>query len=1474
MKTYFLFIRSLSKILTCSLIFLFLNLLGYSQPWVYDFGTATGSYSISGGASTSFLPTPSSGIARVRVGTNGGSFNLNNPGLTGFGTGTELNMLAPYSSSVNKFSIYDFTAGRSFYTRFFIRFDSGTSGNCYFFQGNGNCFSNSSAYSNSEIFTGIKWMFGSNKTITWNYRNGSTWSSIGSNPFSQSLTFKIEIYGNNTTGTISYMYNNCSSNSLAPDRWDIWVNGSLAGDDLLKAGLANNTDIDSWMFYTENSSLNPANVFIDDITYSNSIPQSVFEPVKQPLSLSFSNVSFNGFNLNFTAAGGNPDGYLILRKINSLPSGMPSDSHFYKTGDSIGDGIVAYSGSGCSFSDTSLFAGKRWYYSVFAYNGNQSCINYKANSPLQGSQATTGASYFTKSTGDIQLFSTWGTNQDGSGTSPSTFGNPDNFYYITNRSFATLSGNLSISGNNSKLIVGDGINQTEFSIPNSYTFTGKIDVFPHGKLTIQNTFLPDIAQLYPGSAVEYSASGIQNLASKTYYTLIISGNNVKTLTGNININDSFIINGSASINPLSHSIFYGTNASLIYIGTNFQTSTSIEFPAASGPRNLLIDNTSGVLLHDSRTLEGTLNIQNGNLDLNNKTLILNGNMTGKGVISGSDSSGLVIGGNGNFGNLSFSTNSIIKRTLNSLIINRSGGFIRLNSDLRIQGTLTITDGILDVGINSLDASTGRGNLVMTGGKLKLAKLNTILPELNGTFNLSGGTIEFYGNGNQFIHSNRTYHNLEISSLDTLKPGGGTINMNSGANLTISGTAVVDALNYSFCSGNVNFIMTGGRFRTAKVTSTQPEMSGTYNLSGGTVELYGTSSSQQQTIRSARTYFNIEINANSPNSLNSNVKQGSGNICIINEFRIKSNAVYSLTNDAITDCGTSSRFVMDSGATLKYGSSLGICATGNTGNIRTDIRIFPITCSYGVTGGINMVSGVGLPSACQNFYISKTGGKITLSNSLTSDNLIINTGSLEILPENYLRVNNTLINNAGNMGLVLKSSANGTASLIHQSNGVKGIVERFVPILAVPEYHYFSSPVDSASGQAILDSLFGNFDAYYYNPALGGNINSRWVKIFPSTLLNPGRGYIISYENPSDTSKTIVFNGVFNTGHINVPISSVTGDWNLIGNPYPCAVSAHDFIIENSINHPDINGTLYFWDDDASGGNGYSNSDYSCWNITGSTGNNQIPNGNIGSGQSFFVESRGGAGSVTFNNSMKSTNNIQFYIPENDRIQTIKLDLSGQGINNLILVGFLEPATPEADVLYDGKKLKGNSNLSFYSLIPGDSNEFAIQALPPLVAETTVELGFDARSAGNYSIQIKDIENLETWNVILEDKLRKEKTNLIKDTIYRFSTIAGSFKNRFVLHFIPENRLSGEIPENNNKIRLWHENNLIYIFSEDEILYDGKLAVHNVSGQEVWSGTVRDAKDKTVFELPLKPGFYIVTLQTANDIFIKKIIIKS
>ncbi len=275
--------------LTCAALLAFMWTSALGQPWTYDFGTGTGSWT--SGASTTFLPAPQANggtAARVRVGTGGGSFNLENPGLTFLGSNTELRSVAPTSTSINKFSIYDYsTAAKVFYTKYTILMGDNSGGSTagsgvwYFYQGDGLLFSDNNNISGNltQGYAILRFTYGSSGAITLAYRDGSVWTNLTSPsplPLVQGTVYSIEIYGNNTTS--SQTYERSGAQSLAADKWDLWINSVLVGNDLNSGPLANDVNIDSWMFGGENSTGNVANIFLDDFEYSNSLPAAAAAP--------------------------------------------------------------------------------------------------------------------------------------------------------------------------------------------------------------------------------------------------------------------------------------------------------------------------------------------------------------------------------------------------------------------------------------------------------------------------------------------------------------------------------------------------------------------------------------------------------------------------------------------------------------------------------------------------------------------------------------------------------------------------------------------------------------------------------------------------------------------------------------------------------------------------------------------------------------------------------------------------------------------------------------------------------------------------------------------------------------------------------------------------------------------------------------------------------------------------------------------
>jgi hypothetical protein len=252
-----------------------------SQTWSYDFGTGTGSWATAQGVNTTLLPQPpaGSGVSQLLIGAvaQGSGFYLNNPGWPALGSGSELLATASTGVAVNKFSIYGYNPSRVFNTSFDVLFANPDgqatprAGEWYFYQGTGNLYFNTNNASTTlnQSFVSLRWSFSNGGVVRLAAHNGSAWVDLGLQ--SQARIYHIQIFGNNSTAPANY-YHAGNMYTLANDRWDLWIDGVRAFSGLNSGGLANNVNIDSWLFAGEHSTTNYSSIFIDDVSYSNGLP--------------------------------------------------------------------------------------------------------------------------------------------------------------------------------------------------------------------------------------------------------------------------------------------------------------------------------------------------------------------------------------------------------------------------------------------------------------------------------------------------------------------------------------------------------------------------------------------------------------------------------------------------------------------------------------------------------------------------------------------------------------------------------------------------------------------------------------------------------------------------------------------------------------------------------------------------------------------------------------------------------------------------------------------------------------------------------------------------------------------------------------------------------------------------------------------------------------------------------------------------
>ena len=131
-------------------------------------------------------------------------------------------------------------------------------------------------------------------------------------------------------------------------------------------------------------------ISIDNLVVTASSMSPCVTPTAQPTSLSFSNVTSNSMQGNFTAASPAPDQYLTVVSTNNSLTSFPIDGQTYSPGDGLGDGVVSAYNAGTTFTASGLASATTYYYFIFSVNNNCGAgPRYLVSNPLTGSMATT-----------------------------------------------------------------------------------------------------------------------------------------------------------------------------------------------------------------------------------------------------------------------------------------------------------------------------------------------------------------------------------------------------------------------------------------------------------------------------------------------------------------------------------------------------------------------------------------------------------------------------------------------------------------------------------------------------------------------------------------------------------------------------------------------------------------------------------------------------------------------------------------------------------------------------------------------------------------------------------------------------------------------------------------------------------------------------------------------------------------------------
>jgi hypothetical protein len=391
--------------------------------------------------------------------------------------------------------------------------------------------------------------------------------------------------------------------------------------------------------------------------------------------------------------------------------------------------------------------------------------------------------------------------------------------------------------------------------------------------------------------------------------------------------------------------------------------------------------------------------------------------------------------------------------------------------------------------------------------------------------------------------------------------------------------------------------------------------------------------------------------------------------------------------------------------------------------------------------------------------------------------------------------------------------------------------------------------------------------------------SSWQHVRSTGAISAGEGFtlkgVASSGSSFSSTQNYVFTGKPNNGDITLSLTS--GHDFLVGNPYPSAIDADEFILDNIADGTGraasniINGALYFWEHFGSNTHYLSEYEggYGTYTLMGGTAaittdalintagvlasTKGAPQQYIPVSQGFFVSteidnaltgiSTVTGGGVTFKNSQrvfkteaadpsvfiksvntktKSGSNVNTDVDVRQKIR-LMFD-SPRGYHRQLLAGVDENASDSFNIGYDAPLIEDNLEDMFWVF---NNHEFVIQAVNNFDDNQKLPLGVKISQEGLAVIKIDQLENIPSNKIIyLFDKELNIYHDLSKNN-YEVSLTPGEYLTRFEITFASTVSEESETENNANEENeiVENENNNSEILEEEQTEESGNLEVY-------------------------------------------------
>lgn len=517
----------------------------------------------------------------------------------------------------------------------------------------------------------------------------------------------------------------------------------------------------------------------------------------------------------------------------------------------------------------------------------------------------------------------------------------------------------------------------------------------------------------------------------------------------------------------------------------------------------------------------------------------------------------------------------------------------------------------------------------------------------------------------------------------------------------------------------------------------------------------------------------------------------------------------------------------------------------------------------------------IPVSTDDVLIDAAFDVLISSAGAVAASLDISTGSLTVGPLGTLTVSGALVNTVGVDGLVVKSTISGTGSIIQGSGTPAATVERYIPM----EGWHFVAP--STTGVTAENFYVNDIDSAWLTN--WDEPSGLWEYITETTEnLSLGTGYSYWWKNgptkDMTTPGTAEFKGnLLNpdgtyTVALSLNGSGETAGFNLVGNPWPCAIHVDPDLINALTN---CEQSVWVWN------NSMEWFEWAAYNPepSGSNNNPFETIDYIAVGQGAYLRATSAGASVDFFGPERGhAPDAPFYkeseeVSGDDVNPIIQLLLTKNDRTNHAYVMFGENGSTGFENGSDVTKMFG-SELNSYVYLNEEDHNYAQNylSLLEIAEERVVDVYVRVGSEGEHTFAV-NMEYIPNTLVVLEDTETGILTEMNNDVVYTFDAAPGDVENRFKLHFTYGVTGIENPGATQNTVGIYAYDKAVYITNKENATYEtAQVSIYDMYGRQIYSNQTR-LENLTRIPVNVNNSYLVVRVTNGSDTFVQKVFIK-